>query len=238
MNRFLLTLLIILLFSGLANAQFSKGSLLVGGELSYSENSYSASGASDQNTHTGVFNLSLGKAVNKNTVLGINLTYSGSKQTTLFVSKGNFYGIGIFYRKYKSLGKDFYLFGEAGAGYTYIDQKGTDNTGVLQLSQSGYSLRIYITPGIAYQVSKKLFLEISIPAVLSAQFTSSKNYNFDPAQVTAKSNSFDISTSLEFKPAFRTGHWLSADAVRFWNQRKIFQTDGKTGQAVASVFIF
>ena len=81
MSRFLLTLLTILLFSCLANAQFSKGSLLVGGELSYSENSYSANGATDQNMHTGVFNLSLGKAMNENTVFGINLTYSGSKQT-------------------------------------------------------------------------------------------------------------------------------------------------------------
>lgn len=119
MNRFLLTLLTILFFSGFANAQFTKGALLVGGELSYSQSSSETGGTTDQNVHTGVFNISVGKAMDENTVIGINLTYSGSKEIIPDVNRQNFYGISIFYRKYKSLGKDFYLFGEAGAGYGY-----------------------------------------------------------------------------------------------------------------------
>jgi len=75
MTRILLTLLVILSFSMLANAQFKKGSLLVGGELSFS--SYKTNNSQiNQNQHSGYFNASLGKALGENSVFGINLTYA------------------------------------------------------------------------------------------------------------------------------------------------------------------
>jgi hypothetical protein len=204
MNRFILTTLTVLFFSGLASAQFSKGNLLVGGELSYSESSNQLNGTTNQNVHSGVFNVSLGKAMNENAIIGINLTYSGAKENIPYLTKGNIYGIGIFYRKYKSLGKDFYLFGEAGAGYAYSNNKGTDTAGAWKVFGTTNSGRIYFTPGIAYQASKRLFIEITIPAILSAQYTIF-NGNIDPAQENSKASSFNISTSLNSSPLSNLG---------------------------------
>jgi len=205
MNKILLTLTIVLFFSGLANGQLIKGNLMVGGELSYSQSSNQANGTTNQNVHSGVFNLSLGKVMNENTVIGVNLTYSGAKEIIPYLSKSNVYGIGVFYRKYKSLGKEFYLFGEAGAGYAYSNNKGTDTAGAWKVFGTTSTGRIYLTPGIAYQAAKKLFIEITIPAILSAEYTIFKNNNVDPAQISVKSSSFNISTSLNSSPLSNLG---------------------------------
>ena len=74
MPRILLAILMILSFPCLSHAQFSKGSLLVGGELAYS--SYSTNDNNPvQSSHSGNFNVSIGKSISENTVFGINLTY-------------------------------------------------------------------------------------------------------------------------------------------------------------------
>jgi hypothetical protein len=201
----------ILSFSFLANAQFSKGSLLLGGELSFSGYASNYNG-NDQNTHQGNFNISLGKAISENSVFGINLTYSPYSQSNYYqfysgplAYKRNTYGIGIFYRKYKTLGNEFYLFGEAGAGYIFSNESGTDNLGVKQITGSGNGGQINFIPGIAYKVSQKLFLEISIPYIILASYNNSHtDYQNAPSQ-NSKNNSFVISTSLNGNPLSALG---------------------------------
>jgi hypothetical protein len=206
MHRILLNLVIFLFSSFLANAQFNKGSILLGGQISYSYNSYSDKIASfppgyDQKANTADFNISVGKAVKENTVVGIILTYSpySANNYSAFGLNGplryqdNSYTIGIFYRKYKSLGKDFFLFGEAGASYSGSSISAKDSTGNKVLTGSGNGGTINLFPGISYKVSKKFFLDISIPSLIFAQYSKT---NISSQSETSKSDQLRISTSL------------------------------------------
>lgn len=211
MNRILHTLLLIFLFFPKTHAQFSKGSLLVGGQLAYESYSTNSNG-SVQNTHSGNFNVSMGKAISENSLVGINLSYSPFSESNYFQNsvsplayKRNFFGIGIFYRKYRTLGKEFFLFGEAGASYTFSNETGTDSLGVTQLTGSGNGGQIYFMPGIAYKVSKKFFVEITIPNIFLVQFNQThSNYPMAYSGNT-KNDQFSISTSLNSNPLFSLG---------------------------------
>jgi hypothetical protein len=205
MNRIILTLLTFLFFSGLANAQFNKGNLLLGGTLSYSGSS-SSSASTEYNSHGGFFNVSMGKALNENSIFGINLTYGFNKYISVN-NKTNYYSIGIFYRKYKSLGKDFYLSGEADAGYTGSNTYG-DNSGNQYVSGSTNGGFIGFYPAIDYRIAKKFFLEISLPSLFSASYTSTKTTDPSANPQTTTGSQFGITTSLSSNP-------LSALAVGF-----------------------
>ena len=176
-SKILLSLLITLSFLS-ANAQFNKGDLLVGGTMSYSSNKSTSPYITDiQNNNSGMFNINLGKAIKENAIFGINLIFQPSSSSNDYGSgpmttKTNNYGIGIYYRVYKNLGKGFYFFGEAGAGYNGSSTSTKDSTGIKLSTGSGYGGNIYLTPGIAYKISKKFFLELSIPQLFSAVYSS------------------------------------------------------------------
>jgi hypothetical protein len=213
MPRIFLSLLIILSFSLLSNAQFSKGSLLVGGDLSFSSRTTSDNGSNtSQSYRSGFFYVSLGKAISENAVLGVNLTYSPYSVTNLYPNslntlgyKSNSYVFGIFFRKYKPLGKEFFLFGEAGAGFNLQNDTGKDSLGVVQLSGSGSGGQINFMPGVAYKVSKKFFIEITIPNIFLVQFNSSHENYPNAVPSDAKYHLFNISTSLNSNPLSALG---------------------------------
>jgi hypothetical protein len=195
----------IISFSFLASAQFTRGNWLVGGTLSYNSSSQTYLGT-DQNIHSGNFDVSLGRAISENSVFGVKLGYIYSQQSNYYQGnlgpldyKTKTYSIGIFYRKYKSLGKEFYLFGEAGAGYLGSNSSGIDDAGQKSLSGSGSGGQINFFPGIDYKISKKFFLEISIPNLFLAQYTSDKTDAINGSQ-PSKNDQFTISTSLSSGP--------------------------------------
>jgi len=207
MARILLTLFVFLSLSSISNAQLSKGSLLLGGTLSYSGNSGTYTG-SDQDSHTGYFNVSLGKAIGESSVFGVNLNYTLYHTSNYYYQgiqgpityKNNTYSIGIFYRKYKSLGKDFYLFGEAGAGYDGSNLSGTDNSGNKDLSGTGYGGHVNFYPGIDYKISNKFFLEISIPNLFFVQYLHTNTTDQNTIPPNSKNDQFAITTSLSSGP--------------------------------------
>jgi hypothetical protein len=202
MNRILPVLAITLFFSGAASAQFSKGNVLLGGTLAFSGNS-SNNNSYDQNAHSGYFNISLGKAVQENTVIGISLYYQPFYTNNYYYNNqpavpysNNGYGAGIFYRKYKNLGKEFYIFGEAGAGYQGATQTGKNESGTKVLMGSSNGGNLYLMPGIAYKISKQFFLELTIPNIFYAHYTSTSTTTTQPVNETIKSNEFSVGTSL------------------------------------------
>lgn len=210
MNRILLSLTIFLSFPFWANAQFSKGLVLLGGLLSYAENKYASTGYNnaEQKTSSGNFTISIGKAISENAVFGLNLSYLPVSisnyygyTTTPLNYKNNGYGIGVFYRLYKSLGKEFYLFGEAGAVYNGSTQSG-DSSGNKVLTGSVNGASVYLMPGVAYKISKKFFLELSIPDLFYAGYSTG---NTTVQTQTTKLNQFTISTSLSSNPLNAVG---------------------------------
>jgi hypothetical protein len=199
-KRILVTLLTICCFSNFTNAQIKTSSVLLGGQIGYysSDVSYSGSQPNEKNNNAS-FNISIGKALKENSVYGLNLTYSPVKVDNFYnganyiSSKLNQYNLGIFYRKYKKLGKDFYFFTELGASYINMKETNTDTLGtdLETIKQSGG--QIFLTPGLSYKILNKLHLEIIIPNLVTTEYIVSKDKT--PAQ-KANQKQFLFNTSL------------------------------------------
>lgn len=186
--------------SFLAHAQFNKGSIILGGQLSFSTNSTveSPGSAPNEKSNVGTFDISVGKAIRENAIFGLQAFYGFSNDGNVAPYYANHsYGIGIFYRKYKDLGKEFFLFAQAGAGYSGDTQSGVDTSGNKVNQGTTNGGQIYIYPGIAYRISKKFFLELTIPELFEADYSSVKSIN---PQQTLVTNQFNISTSLSDNP--------------------------------------
>jgi hypothetical protein len=200
MSKFLFTCFAALIASS-SNAQIGKNSVLFGGDLGLATGKISASNINDQKSNTGSISLSLGKAIKENTVVGFNVGYYGSKSTNMPYGadtasyKTNGYNVGVFYRQYKTIVKDFYLFGQANAIYSnyttkynykiYPDNnyKTTQNAGAVS-----------ITPGIAYKIFKKTFIELSLNNLVNLQYTHENR--MQNTGYTIKSNNVSLSTAF------------------------------------------
>ncbi len=199
MGKLLLSFVLCFCFSLLANAQFNKGNVLLGGQLGYGTTKNTAEPTPFQKTGGGNFTIALGKALNENTVFGINFSYLPGSQSNDDPNSGyvNYktygYAAGVFYRKYKSLGKEFYLFGESGLNYQGSTFSDKDISGNKTLSGSSNGGNIYIMPGIAYRISKKFFLEISVPNLFSASYNNSKTTT---SGITTTQDQFSIGANL------------------------------------------
>jgi hypothetical protein len=207
MTRIILSIVILISISTAANAQFTKGSVLLGGQLSYAHYSSEYTNTPEQHSSYGTYTVSIGKAVSENTVAGINLTYSPYSVDNYnnygvgpLEYKSNYYSIGIFYRKYKTLGKDFFLFGEAGANYSWSTASGKNDSARKVVDGTSNGGNIYVMPGIAYKISKKFFLELTIPSLFYIQYNA-VNTNVQSNQPTKQnSDQFSVSTSLSANP--------------------------------------
>jgi hypothetical protein len=203
MSRILLSIFVTLFFLS-ANAQFNKGDLLIGGTLSYSSSKITpANDFGEQKYEDGFFNISLGKAIKENAILGINLTYEPNINTSnygygLATTRTDNYTIGVFYRMYKSLSKEFYIFGEAGVGYNGSTTSTKDSKGNKLSTGTSSGGNIYITPGIAYKISKKFFLELSIPQLFSVSYSSSISKT--GSQTTSTIDQFYVNANINSNP--------------------------------------
>jgi hypothetical protein len=223
MTRILMILALSNFSSFIVNAQFKKNDILLGGQLSYSynSNSYTQTNVSfpptnDSKNNNGNITISIGKALNENTLIGINLTYQPSSYTNYpningniplkYVSNG--YNVGLFYRKYKNLGKDFYYFGDISAGYYWSNQSGKDSIGEKLLSGSSWSVGINLSPGIAYRISKHFFMELIMPNLFYAgyyKYSLENQYGTATEVQTNKNDQLTISTSLSSNPLTSLG---------------------------------
>jgi hypothetical protein len=212
MNKTLLTLTLFISLSFAARAQFEKGQDLLGGQLAFNSTNYENQpySSSYTKTNSGNYNVSIGKAMKANTVLGVDFSFSSYSANNYFSYaqvplnyKTNSFGVGVFYRIYKSLGKDFYLFGQAGLNFAVSSASGKDSTGFELLSGSGTSSTLYFMPGISYKISNHFLLELTIPNLLFINYNSNTTnvQNLTPI----KMNQFNISTSLNSNPLTALG---------------------------------
>ncbi len=187
-----------------ANAQIQKGAILLGGQLAYSKSTINYNSAqADQKNQNANINISVGKALKDNSVFGVNVGYSPTRSQNsyngnVFVnSTVNHYSAGLFYRQYKKLAKDFYFYAEAGAGYIGSNQTLLDNTGNNKVKYTQAGGQLYVTPGIAYAIFKKMQLEILIPQIISLQYA---NYKTKSATENTNQKQFAVNTSLNATP--------------------------------------
>jgi hypothetical protein len=184
------TIVPLLLLSFLLNAQIKKKSILLGGQLFYYNDKYQIDNF-DQKVESGTIGISLGKAFKENSVVGINLSYSPLKETNFLsgndtvITRYNGFNIGGFFREYKKLAKDFYFFGQIDGAFITSNQKDDYkiSAGDTKTTQRGGF--ISLTPGISYQVFKKMQIELIIPNILSIRYQITK---FDSENPQVKSS--------------------------------------------------
>src|SRR5262245_42137989 len=121
MRKNLLSFICCLLFTAAASAQIPQGTVYLGSSLNLSDHSTDNGASKNHNSRYG-FTLTAGKFVKDNWLLGINGSYFGTSGSNN-VSKNTGWGAGVFVRKYKSLGKGFYFFGNLAANYSYQEYR-------------------------------------------------------------------------------------------------------------------
>lgn len=200
------------IFTLITSAQIKKGSILLGGQIFYgdSRTDYKAP-LLDQKSKSAHFNISAGSALKENSVLGLLVAYShtdfdhnynGNSYTNI---KSDRYGFDVFYRRYKKLVKDFYFFGELGAGYFGFNETDTETptNNKTKYSQSGAEL--YLTPGISYRIYKKLQVELLVPQIAGMNYSVLKRTSPSNSSNDSKEKQFGVTTNLNASPLSNLG---------------------------------
>lgn len=184
-------LIIVLIFcSSFAAAQIKKGTVFIGGNLNFSIQNYED--GVNKNHSIGLSPM-IGKAVRENFVAGFALNYVNQKSTDYDTSTTDqqWFGAGLFLRRYLEIGNGFYVFahGNAGAAYTTLETNAQ-----FRNDEKGYSINISAYPGISYQVNRKLHLEAALSSLLYIDYTNRKVTRTNGS--TYRNKSFALGTSL------------------------------------------
>jgi hypothetical protein len=180
-----------------ASAQISKGATFLGGNVGFNTNTTKPNtGAETKQTSLSI-SPSVGFAYKENRVWGVMAAYYYNKTKSDFNQDNQTYALGVFLRQYKPLGKGFYLFAEEAASGSYTKGK-TEYTN--SIDSKGFNINLGISPGFAYDVSKKFQLELTLNNLLYASYGHSKVENTYPASPAnnsvTKSNNFTIGSNL------------------------------------------
>jgi hypothetical protein len=168
MQKTVYTLLALLLFSP-AFSQINKGAILIGADVVYNKSTIKSQG--DPNAEQKYFQLSpsLSTAFRTNTIIGVDLTYSGSdyeNEGVDYMMEAKDLGAGLFIRKYKPIVNAFHVFLQGRLGYINIDRENGDFSDPAQRSTTeGSNINLGATPGISYRAGK-ILLELSLNNIL------------------------------------------------------------------------
>ncbi len=207
MKQKFLPLLIAFYFSTTYSiGQISSGKILLGGSIGYAGNNNSEPSQPNSSSDYNNFysNIQVGKFVKENTAAGLFLSYNYVENSYYSnpLNKSSDYGAGVFYRKYKSLSRNFYFFGEGDASYSYsknkqsLYQNGTRVTNDIIVSNRG---SLSFIPGISYSVWKKMQVELLMPNILSISYahTNTKYFYTNPTStVINEGNNFSANANL------------------------------------------
>jgi hypothetical protein len=193
--------LIALLFAAGLQAQLAKGTRLIGGQiLMASTTTELANNRSQVNTQFN-FRLSAGWAYKENAVFGFLVGIAptrvrnkrpGADSVSLRGTEGT---IGLFGRKYAGLGKKFFFFTET--SFSGFSGQIKDNIGTnLTVTNTRNGFALDLTPGLAYQMAKKLHLEITVPRILSASYISTVTDKSNLLGNRIRNNSLSLFSSL------------------------------------------
>lgn len=170
MKKLLPLIIVSLCIASTLSAQIGKGSILLGGNLGFT----STTSGSDKNEGF-LISPSLGMAVAENLIAGVNVRYVFSESSGSASETRN-YGAGFFLRKYKHLGKGFYLFGEGELGFDRFREKQrvvNNQIPDVVISRTN-AFRLGLAPGISYALTKRLQLELMFTDLLSVSYSTTK----------------------------------------------------------------
>jgi len=210
-KKILLIVIICTVFTAV-DAQIKKGSLLLGGQLGVTSLSTKSVNSGDQKNSYVNITVSAGKTIRENLLLGVSLLYSyNSTGANLpYTQQQNGYGAGVFVRKYKTLGKGFYLFGQGSVNGQYNTGRYRNYYNVPNYDNDtkGYDLAASFYPGVSYAISHHFQIETGFSNLIYIDYNHSKMTAFSgsfPSPSTT--SSFTAGSSLSnysgFVVAFR-----------------------------------
>ncbi|HEY0060454.1 MAG TPA: outer membrane beta-barrel protein [Flavisolibacter sp.] len=206
MRKIVLLLCSVSVFTLFASAQITKGSKLLGGGIGFGGSRSDPPFSSYSKQANASVGISVGVAIKENLVAGGSLSYghassnyhvpSGSPDTR---NTGNNYGAGTFLRRYVPLGKNFYLFGQAGLDFGISNQEQVASA-TTKTKSKGWNVSLNAAPGISYALTRKFQLELGFNNLASLYYgksTSETTGTGAPAGGDkGKSSSYGLSTSL------------------------------------------
>jgi hypothetical protein len=180
------------------HAQIKKGQVQLGGSLSFYTGSAKFGNYSNNSTNVTI-SPAFGMAVQDNLVLGISLLYGHNPMKygdPQYESGFDQYGGGIFVRRYKPIGKSFSVFMQ----WDLLGEYDHTNTGykdsVVYSNVKIYNFNTGLYPGIAYNISRRVQVETSLPYLIYVNYQRNKaegeNYN----NVLVKTNTLNIGCGL------------------------------------------
>lgn len=193
-TKILLSFVILFFTTITVNAQISEGKYLLGGSFGFNSNDNPASNSVNTN-------IQFGRVIKENTIVGVigSLGVSNANYDSSTSYKINLYSAGIFYRKYKPLGKNFYFLQEIDASFQHAKNYSNYFSNVdhyLHSKSNGVSIN-YI-PGICYFVSKRMQIELTMPTLASVSYMHVKTIDsqLPPNLLPQKSNNFSANVNL------------------------------------------
>lgn len=192
-TKILLSFAILFFAAITTNAQITKGKYLLGGSFSL----YSTDNPSNNSAYV---NIQFGKVIEENTVIGIigSLATANNNIGTQGY-KVNQYSAGVFYRKYKSLGKNFYFVQEINASFQHSKNYTNYFSNIPQyLNVKSNGAIINYIPGISYAVSKRMQVELTMPNLASVSYAHVKTIDSQlPSGISPqKANNFSANINL------------------------------------------
>lgn len=166
MRKFTLLTIACIAIALASTAQINKGAVLLGGNISGSSNKQTVSNSDVAYKQTNLFlSPSVGFVTAQNQVWGVTIN-AGVNQSKANNQSGqtqlNNIGGSIYHRRYLTLGKGFYFFGQLDAGYNYGKQKYTSpNATEIRTSRTDHVF-VSAAPGITYAVFKNFHLEAGL----------------------------------------------------------------------------
>jgi hypothetical protein len=196
----------LLVITTATQAQITKGSFFIGGSISAgAEKTTSTFGNSHALRFLQVSPV-FGKAIRDNLVLGGGVSFYTNNYGNIENDSRSTFGANIFLRKYKTLGKGFYLFGEAALnlGYTPYSMgffNPTTNT-FYTTETRRYSISADFSAGIAYQLSKRVQVELSLPLLAGVGFSQERYRSGlgSPTPYTTRKNNLYLNSNLGNSP--------------------------------------
>ena len=170
MKTTILLFCFVLLSASLLHAQIDKGRIQIGGSINASHQKYDGNqfGNGYKNTSVGV-SPSIGKFYETNKLAGLFLNFSYAENTgpNPYITRG--FGGGVFFRQYKPVASKLYVLFDERAGFTYFT--GEKNV----VFPNGYAINASFQTGMAYDIFKKVQLELLLNNLLYAQYSHSDN---------------------------------------------------------------
>jgi len=193
MKKLIVMAAVALFGTQVAKAQFSKGDVILGGNLNVSTTSNKVKDADDKDTKTR-FGVSpkVGMALNPNWVVGVfaKTSFGFDKNTADVKTKTYDITPGIFVRNYHMIGESkFAFFAEANAGYHFGQKKVADTK---TDTYNGFSVNVL--PGITYFVTKHFMLEGAFGGLSYAY----DQHKTEATGVKNNTSSFDFNFPKEF----------------------------------------